>query len=484
MNRILKLIRAPYFAVVVIALVYIGITIYISIHLLHDSYNTHAFDLGIFAQSLKFTLAGQFLYNTPEGLCHLAYHFSPILLLLTPFYWLFPHVQTLLVCQAILFGISGVIVYKLCRVNNLSHRTGLLIEFLFFINPLLWGTAMFDFHASAFAVPAILTLLLGIQTNKRWLIITGLVVALTTKEDVIILMGIFGAGMLLYTLWRERKLSRLYLTIFIASLAAYGVAVGVSAIASEGNFPRILTYSTVRYEYMQLPAGETFQGALATLFNAGTLSLLFAYLTPLGYFPLFQLRWTFPALVVFLENALSTCPAQHALHQSHAAALPFLFMGLIGGLVWIKGQPKIQSVISKAGHRTITYVFIFIIILTSLQYVSNSRVKYAKLPGPEEAATNQVLALIPDCATVTTMNKVFPHICDRTTAYLPWFKDPYTPIENGDWGFPTKDTEYVVVDRAHDGAQGTMEFIIKKQPDKYELIMELDGVKLYRLKQP
>ena len=236
---------------------------------------------------------------------------------------------------------------------------------------------------------------------------------------------------------------------------------------------------------MQLPAGEAFQGALATLFSTGSLNLFYVYLTPLFYLPLFPLRWTFPAFVVFLENALTTCPAQHALNQSHAAAIPFLFMGLIAGLVWLRDQPKIQSVINKSGRRLITYAFIFLMVFTSLQYIySDTRVRYAELPGPAEAATNRVLAMIPDGATVTTMNRVFPHICDRTEAYLPWFYDLNAPTGNGDWGFPTKDTEYVVVDRVHEDSQGTVEYIIKKQPEKYELVIEIDKVKLYRLKQP
>jgi uncharacterized membrane protein len=482
MSHIRKLIKAPYFAVAVIALVYTAATIFVSVHLLHDSYQTGGFDLGIFAQSIKNTLAGNFLYNTPEGLSHLAYHFSPVLLLLTPAYWLFPHVQTLLVCQALLFGLSGFLIYKLCRVNKLSHRTSLFIEFLFFINPLLWGTAMFDFHEMAFAVPALLMLLLGIQTKKRWLIILGLVIALTTKEDVIIIVGIFGAWMAAYQFWKERKFPRLYVIIVVAAVVAYGTAIGVSALASEGQFPRILTYGTVRYEYMQLPTGEAFTGALATLFSAGSLSLFFVYFTSLGYLPLLSLRWSFPALVVFLENALSTCPAQHALHQSHAAAIPFLFMGLIAVLAWIKDHPKVQGVTKK--YKYLVYLMIFMVTLTSLQYVYSTRLSLAKLPGPQEVATNQVLSLIPDGATVTTMNNVFPHICDRTIAYLPWFHDKYTPIDKGDWGFPEKDTEYVVVDRVHDGAQGTMEYIVKKQPDKYELVIEIDCVKLYRLRQP
>jgi uncharacterized membrane protein len=208
-------------------------------------------------------------------------------------------------------------------------------------------------------------------------------------------------------------------------------------------------------------------------------------LAALGFLPLLRLKWTFPALVVFLENALSTYSGQHTIQfQYHAAAIPFLFMGLITALPWIKDQPKIQSIISRLGRRTITYAFIFFMVITSLQYVSGTRLMYAKLPGQAEATTNRVLALIPDGASVTVTNNIFPHICDRTTAYLPWFYDKYTPIEQGNWGFPTKDTEYVVVDRVHDRAQGTMEFIIKKQPEKYELVTEVEGVKLYRLRQP
>jgi uncharacterized membrane protein len=481
--RIKNIIFSHTFQVVVLALIYVAVTIYVSIHLLHDSYQSSAFDLGIFAQTLKYSLQGDLLYATPLGLSQLALHFSPVLLLLIPVYWLFPHVQTLLVCQALLLGLSGILVYRLCRVNKLSHRIGLFVEFLFFINPLLWGVAMFDFHEVAFAIPAILALLLGIQTGKRWLIITGLIIALTTKEDVIMLIGLFAVGRMLYLLWRERKLSYLYLTVFIAALAAYGIAIGVSIIASEGQFPRILTYGTIRYEYIKLPPAEAFRGAMTALFGAGSLSLLYSYLASLGYLPLFSLTWSFPALILLLANALSTCPGQHTLNQSSATALPFLFMGLIAAIVWLKDKLVIQKIVIKPKY--IIYLIIFAVIFTSIQFIfSNTRVEYAKLPRSAEAVTNQVLAMIPDGVTVTTTNNVFPHICDRTIAYLPWWDDKYAPIEHGNWGFPEKDTEYVIIDRVHDGGFGTLEFILKKQPEKYELIAKIDGVQLYRLKQP
>jgi hypothetical protein len=136
--------------------------------------------------------------------------------------------------------------------------------------------------------------------------------------------------------------------------------------------------------------------------------------------------------VVLLENTLTTSPAQRAPRISHAAAIPFLFMGLMAALVWLKDKPIIQTVITK--YRYLVYLLVIVVVLGAILYISRTGLQNAKLPGQAEAVTNQVLALIPDGASVTVTNNIFPHVCDRTEAYLPWFHDKYTPIENGDWG--------------------------------------------------
>jgi uncharacterized membrane protein len=80
-----------------------ALTIYITL-LMYYSYNTYAFDLGAFTQTLKYTLQGQLLWHPSIGVSELAHHFSPILLVLVPIYWLFPYAQTLLVVQGIILG--------------------------------------------------------------------------------------------------------------------------------------------------------------------------------------------------------------------------------------------------------------------------------------------------------------------------------------------------------------------------------------------
>ena len=354
---------------IILALIYIAITLFISIHLLHDSYQSGALDLGTMAQSLKYTLQGKILYNTPCGMSQLAYHFSPVLLLLVPIYWLFPHVQTLLVVQAGLFGLAGCLVYTLCRVNKLEHRASLFVELLFFINPLLWGTALFDFHEVAFAIPALFLLFIGIQTKRKWMIIIGLIIALTSKEDVILTVAIWALGMTLYYLWKDKKINKIYPLILLLAVFAYALAIGVSAIASNGEFPRILTYSTVRFQYLKLPLGEAIKAGLQNLFSSGSLFLFLAYLAPLGFLPLVSYQWCFPGLVVLLENMMSTCPAQHSqLLQSQAPAIPFLFIGFITTVVWFKNNEQYKTLSNKLGKHFPLY-FGVLLVVVSLSYL-------------------------------------------------------------------------------------------------------------------
>jgi uncharacterized membrane protein len=468
---------------------FVSISVFLSIFLLHNSYQSNALDLGLFSQSLKYTLEGEILYHTIGGLSHLAYHFSPILLLLVPVYWIFPHVETLLVAQSVILGFSGLLVYLLCRLHNLNHKTGLAIEFLFFINPLVWGLIFFDFHEIVFAVPSILLLFIGIKVHKWWLIIFGLTLALLTKEDVIIILAVFGISLTLYNLWKK-KIDIVYPVIAMASFLAYGIAVGTSVIFSEGGFPRILTYGTVRFEYLQLPAFEAIKGAWSTLFNSESWFLFCAFLAPLGFLSLLSWKWSFPGVIVLLSNMLSTCPNQHSgLYQSATPAVPFLFMGFVCSISWLKDKPQIQKYVVEFRGRLFTYIFILLSLL-SLFFVSkfffeDDGTKVLKIPGSHELAIAKILETIPDGVTVTANNAIFPHICDRTDTYLPKFLDPYTPIINGEWGYPDKNTQYVVIDEQIKQyyLNGYWEDYIQGRIfDDYYLVVKMDNVSLFENK--
>jgi len=59
--------KTPVFWAIAIALVYAAAMNVLTIHLLHDSFHSTAFDLGVFTQEFKNTLQGKILYARPSG---------------------------------------------------------------------------------------------------------------------------------------------------------------------------------------------------------------------------------------------------------------------------------------------------------------------------------------------------------------------------------------------------------------------------------
>ena len=478
----LKWLKTPVFWAIMAALIYAAVTLYVTIHLLHDSYNTNAFDLGIFTQDLKFTLQGKLLYST-AGQYQLAHHFSPILLVLVPIYWLFPHAQMLLVVQAFLLAFGGYLIYVIAREYNYSHRASLVLEGLYFVNPLVWGVALFDFHEVAFAIPALLVMFLGLK-RKNWLLFgTGLFVALMSKEDVVMALGVFGFVLMISDYWQHKKVKKTSVFIFCAALLAYGTGILISHLASGVESARILSYFTNRYEYIGKPLSLAFPLAVSTIFSVNSIFLIGAYFSPLAFLPLLSPKWTIPALFILLSGILSTDFGQHGeLMQYPAAAIPFLFTAFIVVLPKIMRNPQMPSYFKKHQNRIFTYSIIVIIIM-SLTVISDGRIQLAALPDAHDDAINQVIALIPNNTTVTTSNVIFPHLCSRTNTYLfAWEGEAIAPeagIINADWGFPEKETEFVVIDTGNYLSEVSNVNIMLKQ---YKLIKNIDGVLLYQLK--
>ena len=485
-ERFLRLIRNHTAQAIALAIAYIIIASFISL-LKHCSYHTYAFDLGIYAQTLKSTLDGNILYNSPEGMNTLGYHFSPILFLLVPVFWLAPYVETLLVVQSIALGMSGYLVYKLARIQKLSHRTALFAEVLFLISPLVWGVNLFDFHPVAFAVPMLLIMLIGLF-QRRWKIFAiGLVLSLMTREDVIMVLAVFGLVMLIAQYVTNKKVDRVYLVTFLSAVVTFGIAVAVAREVSRMSVPPMLMYGSLRYTYINKPFGQAIIGALGTFFSGSSMLLLLAYFLPLGLLPLFSPLWAAPAIFILIISMLATKVEQHCLLQYPAAAIPFLFMALLSTLLWMKGKGRLQLFLQKA-WKVLPSAMIAMALLVNLSPISVFQFRHLYyLPDPRNATINRIIALIPNGATVTAPNHIQPHLVLRTDAYLPYWPELAVPNRlTGDFGVPDRDTDYVLLDwqrqSSYRGGIYWEDAIADYLRDRYELVAEEDGVSLYRLK--
>jgi len=479
-----RLIRNPTFQALALPAIYIIVASAIAL-LMHYSYRTYALDLGAHLQMQQSTLDGHMLYNTPEGMSHFGYRFAPILLLLTPIFWLAPHAETLLIVQSIALGASGYLVYKLARIQQLSHRTALFVEVLFLLSPLVWGVNFFDFHSSAFAVPTLLIMLIGL-VQKRWkLFAIGLILSLMTRDDVIMALAVFGLVMLIAQYVKNREVDKAYLAIFASSIAMFGIAVVVAQAASGMDVPPMLMYASLRYPYINEPFGQMILGALGTFFSGGSMFLFLAYFAPLGFLPLFSPLWAAPAIFILAITMLCPKLSQHwlGLAQYPAPAIPFLFMALIITLTQMREKGR-YPFLRKAWKFLPIVMIVAALVMNSLP---NTMLRqHAALPGPHEGAINRIIALIPDGASVTAPNHVFPHLCLRTVTYMPHWPEETAPNRlYGDFGVPDRETDYVVIDwqqkQNYPGGGYWEDAIASYLADKYGLMAHIDDVSLYKL---
>jgi len=80
-----------------------------------DTLNSYYYDLGIMDQVVYNTSQGRFLEMTNptflKNMSRLAIHFDPILAVFAPFYWLWPDFKILLIGQALIVGLGGLVIF-------------------------------------------------------------------------------------------------------------------------------------------------------------------------------------------------------------------------------------------------------------------------------------------------------------------------------------------------------------------------------------
>lgn len=167
-----------------------------------------SYDLVIFDQAIRsyshFHLGTSVIKGVHNGFgphfSVLGDHFSPILAVLAPLYWIYGGPQTLLIAQAILFALAVPPLWVFTRRAFGGGRKATIAAYLIAAAyGLSWPLAeamAFDFHEAAFAPVLIAIALERIQAGRLRPALIALAALLLVKED----MGLLVAGIGLYLL--------------------------------------------------------------------------------------------------------------------------------------------------------------------------------------------------------------------------------------------------------------------------------------------
>lgn len=413
--------------VAILILCYIIFVLYFAVIsvLRYDNFYAGRFDLGNMEQTVWNTLHGNiFEFTNPNGtniVSRLSFHADFILVLFAPIYFFWQDPRMLLVSQAVVTGAGAFFVYLIAKDLLKNKNLALVFALIYFLNPSLQRSVIYDFHAVTLAT----TLLLGsfyfmYKKKYGWFVLFSLLAALT-KEQIWAIIALFGIYIFIF---QKKRVFGSF--VFIASSCVLYLLIWriIPHVAGSQHFA--LSYYS-NGEAASSPTALLEQFLFSPVKTIGLvlqperLDYLNALFSPLGYLAIFSplfLIFAGPDLVI---NLLSTKGELYQIYYQYTAAItPFIFIASIFGVAFLLKR-----------FRFITPSLLIVYLVLSGIYTSYL---YGPLPGAkspnldmvtkvnsDKEKINMVLSDIPSQYSVATSNSLGSHVTHRQ--YL--FTIPY-----------------------------------------------------------
>lgn len=365
------LIKNKKLAVVfILSLIYFAYVTHASF-LRYDNFYAGRFDLGNMDQTVWNTINGRvFEFTNPDGteiVSRLAFHADFLLILLSPFYLIWENPKILLLVQSFIISLGSLFVFLIADKYIKNKYTSLVLAFIFLINPSVNHANLFDFHPVVLATTFILAAFYFLKINKIMLSTLFLLLAALSKEQVWILVAMYG----IY-LFFSHKYKFLGLAIFAIATFIFWYLLNI-AIPNAGNGKHFALkyYSQFGETPLEVIKNTVFSPhiVLPMIFEGPRFVYLNQLFLPFGYLAFSPyLIFAVPDLAI---NLLSSNSNLYTIFFQYTAIItPFLFISVIWMFVFLKRYlPKINL-----------HVLTALILFTSLY----SAWEFGPLPGAQQ----------------------------------------------------------------------------------------------------
>lgn len=190
-------------------------------------------------------LYSDWLFYSRGAVSGLSEHFFPTILLLAPFYHIFPNPVWLLFLQSAASAITGILVYVLANDVIKKKLPALLLSFFYLFHPAILGAtldASVGFHHDSLIPPLLLAATLFFYRKNFSGYLISLLLVLGLKESLPILGLIFGCGLVANKKYdRKWYVSTILISVFFicSGLWFYPFLTGVKAVHAS-NFLNLL----------------------------------------------------------------------------------------------------------------------------------------------------------------------------------------------------------------------------------------------------
>jgi len=385
----------------------------------HQRFGSYAYDLGIYDQALWLISNGIHPYVTVRELHILGDHFTPILYLLAPIYWLENGTEFLLIFQTIALASGALPLYLLASRGAESRSIGLLAGITYLAYPALRGVNLFDFHPIALATPCVLFALDFAERRKAIpFSITSVILAMCKQEAALMAAAL---GVWYAIRWRQPR------ALSVAVAGAVWLLIALSAQARlSGSTESAYAELYSHYGHSTPEIVRTF--LLQPWVPLGALSgeeqrrYLFLILAPLALLPICAPRILWLALIPLTLNLFSNRTAMREIdYQYTSLVTPVLFAAAATALAGTRpGRPRRVAACAWAAC-----AFVAALSVVPRQ----QRAVVTLMAEGERPDLRQALATIPPAASVSATQSLVPHLAHRKGIYL--FPNPFWPLVTG-----------------------------------------------------
>lgn len=393
----------------------------------HLAFNSGAYDLGIFDQTIWNSAHGRLFENSvmADSPLFLGHHFSPILLALAPLYWIHPSPVTLLAAQALVLGLAGLPIFWMARDFLRSSGLALAVLVAYLLNPATAYVALFDFHEIALVVPLLaLALYLLLRQRYGWFALV-LLMSFLVKEDV----GLVGAAIGVFiALAQRRRLMGFGLCVLSIAWTLLLVRYVVPGFHPDGKYYFAGLYTNLGSTPIEVLSNFLADplSILGRLAAPNMLRYLQQLVAPLGGLPLLGWPILIAALPPYLSISLSDkLPSDLIQYQYSASILPVLLTATILGLRWLRQRAGLRYPALGPG------LVAFVIAASIVGAYLNGPLPLARhfeaqqyRASPRLEVARQLMAQIPPQASVIAQANLVPHLTHRRVVQVFNFADP------------------------------------------------------------
>ena len=264
-------------------------------------------------------------------------HFSPALLLIVPFYLVYPHPETLIVVQVTALALGGWPVYLMARRFLPTSEERLVWVTAYVLSAPLAFVTLYDFHEITLAVLPLGLAAYFLATRRTWPMVLCLGLAFLVKEEVGVIALGFAAALAFQRRWRVA------IALGVGSVAVFAVTLQAIIPAFAG-----VPYQYIgRYTSLGQDEGEVARTLLLDPLRVirallgGEVGSKLAFVLSLfgpGLGLALRAKWAIvPTLPTFAYLLLSNYGGFHTLHNQYGAPLiPIVLGASILGLATIE----------------------------------------------------------------------------------------------------------------------------------------------------